>query len=190
MAAFSGLPRGLAVPIARVAFPDHAIEGAVRTERVSDGLGDLANDIWGGEAAGIRIDEAWWEWRYRQHPEHPYEFFEFRNGSTLEAAAVVRLGEESGQGVLQVLDLVARSRRSARAVVDAAIASAPGVGGLRALATAGGIHAKALSWAGFRRVPRRIRRQRSHLGILQLSPLTTDPFALKWTMGAGTLDYT
>jgi len=190
LARVSGTPAAVARTLTRALFPRRLTGGATAVERVPDGLDELAERAWSRGLAGVRIGTEYWNWRYSDRVDSPYRFFEFRSGGLLEAVTVVRLGTERGETALRVLDLVAVSRRSAQAVLDAAIAATPEAGGVAALATANGPHSRALHWAGFVRVPRRVRAHRSHFGVLPVGDLPVDPLSLTWTLTAGAFDYT
>ena len=140
----------------------------------------------GAVTTGVAHTQAWWDWRFGGHPDHPYTYLSVEAGGQLHAAAVAAIREAFGGRFVYLLDLVADTPGDARAVARSAAAmalSAQAVG-VALLAIPGSRLAARATEAGFRRVPARLDPKPTSFG----AAAHTDPMPLSWSISWCDLD--
>ena len=185
----TGLPTVAARAVSKLFGRQLPREEARRVDGVPAGVDELATRLWDGGLAGVRPDSRWWQWRFADHPLHPYRFYSTGESGAIRAALVGRLVDRRGATSFHVMDMLADAPAGARAVLGAALADAPEAGAVTAVATAHGPQIRALRWAGLRRVPRAIRGRRTRFFVLPVS-LTLDRLrGIDWVVTDGMLDH-
>lgn len=141
--------------------------------------------------SGIVRDSAWWGWRYGEHPDQPYRYYETRTGSRLSAAAVTRTVEAFGGRFAYVLELLASEEPAARDLVGglAAAESGGGAHGVALVAVAGSRLDRLARAAGLRRLPRKLEPYPLYFGAAANRPDVADPTSLNWSVAWGDLDH-
>lgn len=155
------------------------------------GLTQLWADA-GGVGTGVVRDQAWWQWRYGDHPDRPYRYFEVRRNQTLVGAAVATEREAFGATFVYLLELVAADAAAAKAIARAAAAHARSVGaaGVALMGLPDTRLAARAHDAGFRRVPTRMDPKPTSFGAVPNDGTTWAHLAsLPWSVSWGDLDH-
>jgi hypothetical protein len=128
-------------------------------------------------------DARWWSWRYAARPRSSYRYFEVRDRSRLTGLAVVEQ-RASHRRVPYILDLLAKDRRSARALVAIAGSVFEGARAVAFRCTPTREMRKLARSAGLFRVPHRFDSTPPNAAIFPHSeaarPLSTLPWSLTW----------
>ena len=120
----------------------------------STGVPSGIDTLWarsGAVTTGVAHTQAWWDWRFGRHPDHPYTYLSVEAGGQLHAVAVAAVREAFGGRFVYLLDLVADTPADAGAIGRAAATMA--------LRRAGGRRGS----AGPSRLPARRPRRRSRV---------------------------
>jgi predicted N-acetyltransferase YhbS len=157
---------------------------------VPRGVTDLWSDA-GGVTTGVMRDQAWWDWRYGEHPAHPYTFFSVTSSSGLEAAGVALVRSAFGATFVYLLELVARSASSAQMVMRAArsFCISSGAVGVGVMALPGSRLAFLAGASGMRRVPQRFDPKPTSFGAVPNEPSLANLQSLSWSVSWGDLDH-
>jgi GNAT acetyltransferase-like protein len=161
--------------------------GGREVESPPDGLDELWSELSGAFPSSIIKGSAWWRWRYEQHPRVRHRFFEVRDGRLVGAAVTLDRPTAHGR-VVYILDLLASSADTARALVRSALDSADGASALALLAPGGSPPAQWARAAGLRKVPRRLASSTHTLGVWDTctdAPSASAPWSFTW----GDADY-
>lgn len=154
-----------------------------------EGLDGLWERVAPSVAYGVVRDAAWWRWRYAEHPDAPYRFFEVRQGEVLLAAGVTLAREAFGGRFLNVLEFLTVDVAAGRALAQALRARAAGAVGAALVAVPGSrLQALALR-AGFRTLPARLEPKPLLFGVVRNDPGFVDPTTVAWSVAWGDLDH-
>lgn len=184
------LPRLAAVAARRTAFRTGATGlRAAEVGSVPEDIDALWSQVAPTVSYGVVRDAAWWRWRYAQHPDAPYRFFEVRRGGQLVGAAVALSREAFGGRFLNLLEMLTVDVEAARALT-AAIAAAPdGAVGAALVAAPGSALDRLAPRAGFRRLPERLEPKPLLFGAVPNDGTVPDPAAVPWSVAWGDLDH-
>ena len=184
----------LPLPAARLArAAAFRIPASGRVAQQVDGLPDDIDGLWQQVAPGVQNgvvrDAAWWRWRYAQHPDAPYRFFEVRRGGRLVGAAVTLAREAFGGRFLNLLELLTVDVDAARALSRAISAGAGDAVGAALVALPGSPLDRLAPRAGFRRLPQRLEPKPVMFGAVPNDGSVPDPAGLAWSVAWGDLDH-
>lgn len=190
------LPATVAPPLglaARALFRSRRRSRALEVELTSLPPADL-DSLWlaspASQASGIARGARWWQWRYDQHPDRPYQYVAVREHGVLAAAAAVGRREELGGRFLCILDLLAVRDDAARAVVNALADGLLGeADGVALTATPGSGLAGHARHMGLRRVPKRLQHRDIRFGVVPHPTIVAHPASLSWWTAWGDLDH-
>ena len=184
------VPAFAASAVRRVAFGRTAPGDA---RRVDGGVPDGIDELWRATAPrppnGILRDAAWWRWRYDGHPDRPYALYEARRDGRLAGAAATVVRDDFGGRFVYLLELLARDRAAARALVGAVVDDHRGVSGLATVGLDGSPVAVAARWAGLRPLPRRFEPKSLEFGIADNAGTRPDLASAAWSVAWGDLDH-
>ena len=162
---------------------------AEQVDGVPDGIDGLWQQVAPGVQNGVVRDAAWWRWRYAQHPDAPYRFFEVRRGGQLVGAAVTLAREAFGGRFLNLLELLTVDVGAARALTRAISAGAGDAVGAALVALPGSPLDRLAPRAGFRRLPQRLEPKPVMFGAVSNDGSVPEPAALAWSVAWGDLDH-
>lgn len=149
LAAITHLPAPIVAALRRVVFGALPADGDER-DGPPDGLETLAHDP---QRCGVRRNQEWWRWRYRDHPSVAHRWFAVRRGGELVGACVTGPGQLFGLDFVRVLEAYAADTEAARHLLGTALAEPGAVAGA-SIAALPGSRAEALAVAaGFIRIP-------------------------------------
>jgi hypothetical protein len=166
-------------------------KSACQDDAIPSGLDDLW-DRAGGVTTGVVRGQAWWDWRYGRHPDHPYRYLALERGGTLAGAAVATVREAFGGTFVYLLELVAEDAPAARALARAAssYASSVGAAGVAVIGLPGSRLEQRARDAGFRRVPARMDPKPTSFGAVPNDGTTWAHLRdLQWSVSWGDLDH-
>ncbi|MHB8466506.1 MAG: GNAT family N-acetyltransferase [Acidimicrobiales bacterium] len=184
----------LPTPVARVArrmlTRSPRADGADIGDAVPSGIDRLWADA-GGVTTGVVRGQAWWDWRYGAHPDHPYTFLSARRGDRLRGAAVATTRDAFGGRFVYLLELIAEDDIAAAAVAAAASEHARSIGaaGVAVLALPDTRIAARARGAGFRRVPQRLEPKPTSFGVVPNDPAYAHLQSQRWSVSWGDLDH-
>lgn len=138
---------------------------------------------------GVVRDSAWWRWRYAQHPDAPYRYFEVRQGKALLGAAVTLARDAFGGRFLNVLELLTVSPDAGRALSRALRETAGDAVGAATVAVPGSQLESLATGCGFRKLPERLEPKPLMFGAVRNDVDVADPQAVPWSMAWGDLDH-
>lgn len=176
------LPRTLARGLVRLARPRPSAGSA--SSEVPDGIQELWEAVAPGISFGVEKNEAWWRWRYGDHPTRPYTYHVIRDGGTLSAVAVTRY--RADQDVLAVLDLLAQTPDSGAELIGA-IARSSDAGALAFITGKWSPWARLARAGGFRSIP--FDRERQSVYIRDLSGRRPNLTDQRWAVTWGDMDH-
>lgn len=185
------LPRPAARAARAAAFRIPSAGGLVAEEvnGVPDGIDGLWEQVAPTVQYGVVRDAAWWRWRYAQHPDAPYRFFEVRRAGRLVGAAVTLAREAFGGRFLNVLELLTVDVAAARALTRAVAAGAGDAVGAALIALPGSPLDALAPQAGFRRLPQRLEPKPVMFGAVPNDGSIPEPATLAWSVAWGDLDH-
>ena len=178
--------------------------GARVSRRQSDGVTDVSGTVpddlpedlsklspFVVPANGVRHGHRWWEWRYRDHPHHPYRFVTFRRQGHLAGVGVVSIRDDEVGPVLQLLDVFAEDSHAVRSVTYAAtrLARDLDLGAVVAAALAGSELHHLMKAAGFVTIPRRWQPRPIHVAAIDLSGGHQELASRTWAFSLGDQDH-
>jgi GNAT superfamily N-acetyltransferase len=158
-------------------------------------LPDGLDDLWrraGGVTTGVIRDQRWWQWRYGDHPDPRYEYFEVRRPGGLAGASVATVREAFGGTFVYLLELLADDADAARAIGRAAQVYARSIGaaGVAIMGVPGSRLAERARQAGFVHLPARLDPKPTSYGAVPNDGTTWAHLArLRWSISWGDLDH-
>jgi GNAT superfamily N-acetyltransferase len=167
---------------------DTAVSGTV-PEDLPDDLAQLSPLV--EPANGVVHGRAWWQWRYRDHPNHPYRFVTFRRQGRLAGVGVVSVRDDDIGPVLQLLDVFAEDPEAVRSVTYAAtrLARDLDLGAVVAAALGGSDLHTLLRKAGFVTIPRRWQPRPIHVAAVDLTGELASLAGRTWAFSLGDQDH-
>jgi len=153
------------------------------------------DDLWqraGAVTTGVVRDQRWWQWRYGDHPDPRYEFFEVRRHGRLTGAATATVREAFGGTFVYLLELLADDAGAARAIGRGAAAYAEevGAGGVALMGVPGSRLGERAHQAGLVRLPARFDPKPTSFGAVPNDGTTWAHLAsLHWSISWGDLDH-
>jgi GNAT superfamily N-acetyltransferase len=167
---------------------DTAVTGTVPDD-LPDDLHQLSPLV--EPANGVVHGKAWWQWRYRDHPKHPYRFVTFRRGGRLAGVGVVSIRDDEIGPVLQLLDVFAEDEEAVRSVTFAAtrLARDLDLGAVVAAALGGSDLHALLRKAGFVTIPRRWQPRPIHVAVVDLTGQRPSLAGRTWAFSLGDQDH-
>ncbi len=167
--------------------------GADATGEVVAALPDGIDDLWRAHEDdvpyGVIRDDAWFRWRYEQHPDAgEYLFAIAHDGADLRGLAVGRVKEAFGGRFVYVLELLGDDD-AARAAVNALRSTASGLDGLGIVCNPGSpTHARARA-AGFRPIPRALAPKDLPFGLVDNTGTRPELVQAPWDTAWGDVDH-